>query len=186
MSTHDLLSMGIPVGEKIIRTVAVYGGLAVLLRAFGKRDLAQLNSFDLVVMLLLSNVVQNAVIGPDNSLVGGLLGAVVLVVVNSAVVRAVNRSPAAIAVFEGRPSRLVRDGRLDIAMVRRLGLRSADVEDALHRQGADSLDQVREAVLEPGGTIVVRQNERDQSATKGDLAALERRLVAAMGERAQA
>lgn len=180
MSTHDLLSMGIPVTEKVIRTVAVYGGLAFLLRVGGKRDLAQLNSFDLVVMLLLSNVVQNAVIGPDNSLVGGLLGALVLVVVNSVVVRGVNRSPAAVALFEGKPTRLVRDGRLDLRMVRRLGLRAGDIEEALHRQGADSIDQVSEAMLEPGGTIVVRQNEADQSATKGDLAALEQRLVAVM------
>ncbi len=186
MSASDLLSMGIPVSEKVVRTVVVYAGLALLLRVFGKRDLAQLNSFDLVVTLLLSNVVQNAVIGPDNSLVGGLLGALVLVAVNSLVVRSVNRSPAAIAVFEGRPTRLVRDGRLDERMLRRLGLRAADVEDALHRQGADSIDQVAEAVLEPGGTIVVRQNAIDQSATKGDLAAMERRLLAAVAARGPA
>jgi hypothetical protein len=71
----DLWRLGVPVAEKVVRIVLVYGGLAVLLRVAGKRNLAQLNSFDLVVVLLLSNVVQNAIIGPDNSLTGGLLGA---------------------------------------------------------------------------------------------------------------
>ena len=86
----DLFRMGEPVLEKGVRTVAVYAGVLLLLRLGGKRDLAQLNSFDLVVLLLLSNVVQNAVIGADDSLAGGLLGAVVLVAVNGAIVRTVS------------------------------------------------------------------------------------------------
>ena len=90
--SHDLLHVGIPLAEKVIRTVGVYVALAILLRLAGKRDLAQLNTFDLVVMLLLSNVVQNAVIGNDNSLTGGLLGAAALVVLNSFVVRLAGRS----------------------------------------------------------------------------------------------
>ncbi len=186
MIFHNLFVMGIPVAEKAIRTVAVYACLALLLRVFGKREMAQLNSFDLVVMLLLSNVVQNAVIGSDNSLLGGVLGALVLVALNAGVVRAVRHSDTAIAVFEGKPTPLIESGRLDDRKVRRLGLRRADIEQALHRQGADSIDQVEEAVMEPGGTIVVRQNPDDQSATKGDLAALERRVLAALGGRPDA
>src|SRR6266536_2192647 len=91
----DLWTLGVPVAEKVVRTAVVYGGLAVLLRVAGKRNLAQLNSFDLVVVLLLSNVVQNAIIGPDDSLTGALLAAVVLLGVNSLVVRVVNRSDLA-------------------------------------------------------------------------------------------
>ena len=83
----ELWTIGIPAADKVVRTVLVYVGLAVLLRLAGKRNLAQLNSFDLVVVLLLSNVVQNALIGPDNSLTGALLGAVVLLAVNAVVVR---------------------------------------------------------------------------------------------------
>ncbi len=181
MIFHHLFTMGIPVAEKVLRTVAVYGGMALLLRASGKRELAQLNSFDLVVMLLLSNVLQNAVIGNDNSLAGGLLGAVVLIALNAAVVRLVGRSDVSIAVFEGRPSELVRDGQVDEQALRRLGLRRGDLEEALHRQGADSLDQVADATMEPGGTIVVRQKDDDKAATKGDLAALEARLLSAVG-----
>lgn len=183
MIVHHLFVMGVPVAEKVLRTVAVYGGLALLLRVFGKRELAQLNTFDLVVMLLVSNVVQNAVIGSDNSLVGGLLGALLLVTLNFAVIRAVNRSDRATAVFEGRPTPLIRGGQVDERAIRRLGLRRADLEQALHRQGADSLDQVADATMEPGGMIVVRQNDGDQAATKADLVDLERRITAAIQSR---
>ena len=85
----DLWTVGIPLGEKVLRTVVVYGGLVVLLRFAGKRNLAQLNSFDLIVALLLASVVQNVLIGPDDSLAGGLLAAVVLLVTNALVVRLV-------------------------------------------------------------------------------------------------
>src|SRR5882757_3471337 len=118
----DMFSLQVPTLEKVLRTVLVYGGLAVLLRLAGKRDLAQLNTFDLVVMLLLSNVVQNAVIGPDNSLDGGLLGAVVLVAVNALWVRLVNRGPRLTKIFEGTPTTLVEDGKVT-GNLPRLGLR---------------------------------------------------------------
>ena len=108
-AAQDLFAIQIPVAEKLIRTVAVYGGIAILLRVAGKPDLAQLSTFDLVVMLLLSNVVQNAIIGADNSLSGGLLGAVVLVAANAVWVRVVARSgrveddtPASAARFTSR------------------------------------------------------------------------------------
>src|SRR6266540_3198323 len=121
----DLWTLGVPAAEKVVRTVLVYGGLAVLLRVAGKRNLAQLNSFDLVVVLLLSNVVQNAIIGPDDSLTGGLLGAVVLLGVNSLVVRIVDRS------------------------LRKEGLRRADVEAALRAQNAGGAMDVADATLSP-------------------------------------
>jgi uncharacterized membrane protein YcaP (DUF421 family) len=173
---HDLFVMQIPPAEKVFRTVAVYAGLAVLLRIGGKRDLAQLSTFDLVVMLLLSNVVQNAVIGEDNSLVGGLLGALVLIVVNAVWVRAVNRSPRLIRIFEGSPTVLVRDGRYIPRALRREGLRGGDIERALHLQGADSVAEVREATLTPGGGVVVQLEEAEQNASRGDLETVRRHL----------
>src|SRR5215510_2274985 len=97
--TGDLFRMGEPILEKGLRTVAVYAGILLLLRLGGKRDLAQLNSFDLVVLLLLSNVVQNAVIGNYNSLSGCLLGSFILIAVNGAIVRLVRRSDRAIRLF---------------------------------------------------------------------------------------
>jgi uncharacterized membrane protein YcaP (DUF421 family) len=166
---NDLLGLGISAPEKVIRTIVVYVGLAVLLRLAGKRDLAQLNSFDLVVMLLLSNVVQNAVIGPDNSLLGGLLGAAVLVAFNAFMVRVSVRSDRAFRVMEGTPSVLARDGRWDRATLRRLGLREADVDAALRRQNANDVSEVERVTLEPGGAVVATVAPEYQSPTKSDL-----------------
>jgi len=173
---HDLFSLGEPALEKGLRTAAVYAGILVLLRVGGKRDLAQLNSFDLVVLLLLSNVVQNAIIGNDNSLAGGLLGAAILVAINAVVVRVVQRSRTAVNLFEGTPTVLVRDGQVDRTALARLGLREGDVMTAVHRQGADMIDQVELATLTPGGGIVVDLTHDSMDATKGDIERLERKV----------
>jgi uncharacterized membrane protein YcaP (DUF421 family) len=174
--SDDLFTMGIPVVEKGIRTVAVYMGILLVLRIAGKRDLAQLNSFDFVVLLLLSNVVQNAIIGPDNSLSGGLLGAVILVGGNALLVRIVRHSELGVRLFEGSPSILVRDGKLDDAAIRRLGLREEDVIQAVRHQGASTVGEVKLAMLEPGGSILVTLFEDDENATKGDIRRLEQKL----------
>jgi uncharacterized membrane protein YcaP (DUF421 family) len=165
----DLFHIQIPVLEKVLRTVLVYAGLAILLRLAGKRDLAQLNTFDLVVMLLLSNVVQNSIIGNDNSLVGGLLGAAVLLAVNAVVVRVANRHPRLTKIFEGQPTDLVIDGK-PVGNLRRLGLRRADVAVALRHQGAGDITEVQRATLEPGGSIVVDLKKQASDATVSDLA----------------
>src|SRR5919202_4473755 len=100
------------IAEKVLRTVIVYVALVFLLRIFGKRELAQLNPFDLVVLLLLSNAVQNAIIGPDNTLVGGLLGAVTLLVLNYLVVRFMFKHKRLDQVLEGTPSVLIEKGQV--------------------------------------------------------------------------
>jgi uncharacterized membrane protein YcaP (DUF421 family) len=176
--SNDLFTMGIPIVEKAIRTVAVYFGILLLLRLAGKRDLAQLNSFDFVVLLLLSNVVQNAVIGNDNSLAGGALGAAILVLGNSIIVRVVRRNAVAVRLFEGDPTVLVRDGQLDQPAVRHLGLREEDVVQAIRHQGANDVDEVQEAILEPGGSIIVTLKEQEENATKADVQRLEAKLDA--------
>lgn len=169
MIWSDLWQTQIPLLEKVLRTVLVYGGLVVLLRLAGKRDLAQLNSFDLVVLLLLSNVVQNAVIGSDNSVSGGLFGAAVLVAINSAVVRLSIRYPRLQRMFEGLPTVLVRDGRPVPNALRRLGLRRGDVAAACRRQGADDISEIKQATLSPGGSIVVTLAEEYRDVTVADL-----------------
>jgi len=176
--SDDLFTMGVPVLEKGLRTVAVYTGILILLRLAGKRDLAQLNTFDLVVLLLLSNVVQNAIIGEDNSLLGGLLGATVLVAVNSVIVRVVRRSDGATRVFEGTPSTLVAGGKFDRPELRRLGLREEDVVQAIRHQGANDVEEVELAVIEPGGSIVVTLMADEENATKADVRRLETKLDA--------
>lgn len=176
--SDDLFTMGIPAVEKGIRTVAVYLGILILLRLAGKRDLAQLNTFDFVVLLLLSNVVQNAIIGPDNTLSGGLLGAAILVAGNSLLVRVVRRNESLVRLFEGTPTSLVCDGTLDRDAIARLGLREEDVIQALRHQGANDADEVQSATLEPGGSIVVVLKEDEENATKADVRRLEAKLDA--------
>src|ERR1041384_4775253 len=104
---HDMFITHLPLLEKILRPIIVYVFLVVLLRVFGKRELAQLNPFDLVVLLSLSNTVQNAIIGDDNSVTGGIIGAVSLLVTNYLVVRFLFKHRRLDEVIEGRPSVLV-------------------------------------------------------------------------------
>jgi uncharacterized membrane protein YcaP (DUF421 family) len=175
---NDLMDLGVSAPDKIVRTVAVYVVLAVLIRLAGKRDLAQLNAFDLVVVLLLSNVVQNAIIGPDNSLLGGALGAVVLVAVNAGVNRLVRRSDALARVLEGHRTVLATNGHWRDEALRHEGLRRADVDAAVRRQGGTAMQQVEEVAIEPGGAIVATLKDDYQPATRADLARVEAKLEA--------
>ena len=171
-------AMDLTLAEKMARTVAVYLAIAALIRFVGKRLMAQMNSLDLVVVLLLSNVVQNAIIGPDNSLLGGLLGALVLVGFNAVLDRLAQRFGAVRWLLEGSPTTLIRDGRVDEAAVRRLGLTDNELLLALRHLGADHPEEVRLASLEPGGSIVVRLKPQEQSATKQDVATAVEQLKA--------
>jgi uncharacterized membrane protein YcaP (DUF421 family) len=166
---QSMFGFEIPPAEKILRTLGVYLGLAIIMRLAGKRQLAQLNSFDLIVMLLLSNVVQNAVIGPDNSLTGGLLGAVVLVGLNAVLERIATATKRTTWIFEGAPTTLVSGGRILEKQVRRTGLRDSAVMAALRHQGANNLGEVRRATLEPGGSISVELTRESENATYGEL-----------------
>jgi uncharacterized membrane protein YcaP (DUF421 family) len=154
----------------------VYGVLLFLLRLGGKRTAAQLNTFDLVVLLLVSNVVQNAIIGPDNSAIGGLIGAFVLVGANDLVVRFVRRNDFIDKAMEGTETRLVQHGAFLDREMRRLGIRTADLEVALRRQGAEHVRQVEQADLHPSGAIVVNLRPEAHGASSEDIARLEGKL----------
>ena len=166
---RSLFGFDIPATEKILRTLVVYLGLAIIMRLAGKRQLAQLNSFDLIVMLLVSNVVQNAIIGPDNSVAGGLLGAAVLVGFNAVLERLSMLSDRMTMIFEGRPTTLVSDGRIVESQILRAGLRDPVIVSALRHQGASSVEDVELATLEPGGIISVELTRNAENATYGEL-----------------
>ena len=146
----------VTVAEKIVRTVVVYFALVSLLRIFGKRELAQLNPFDLVVLLLLSNAVQNAIIGPDNTLVGGLLGAVTLLVLNYLVVRFMFRHKRLDQILEGDPTVLIEHGQLRRAELAKELLTESELQTVAHRQGFANIDEVETCVLEPGGVFFMQ------------------------------
>jgi uncharacterized membrane protein YcaP (DUF421 family) len=145
----------LPILEKLLRPVIVYLVLVLLLRLFGKRELAQLNPFDLVVLLSLSNTVQNAIIGDDNSVTGGLIGAFSLLAINWLVVRVLFRSRKLTKVIEGRATVLVMNGQIDQRALRRESLTREELLDVIHRQGFEDFDQVRRCELEPNGTFYV-------------------------------
>src|SRR5437867_7792909 len=107
-----IFAPGAPVIEKILRPLIVYFFLVAALRVFGKRELAQLNPFDLVVLLSLSNTVQNAIIGNDNSLTGGVIGALALLGINYLVVRFLFRHRRLDQIFEGDPATLIENGQM--------------------------------------------------------------------------
>jgi uncharacterized membrane protein YcaP (DUF421 family) len=196
---HALFPPDIPFAEKIFRTAVVYAFLLIGLRLAGKRELSQLNPFDLVVMLLLSNTVQNAIIGNDNSLIGGIAGATALLVINAVVVRALFRL-GKLDRLEGSPESLIHKGRLVRKHLDREMITVAELEAAARRQGIESLAHVNECRLETGGALsfierhptqdeqrhhealgVLGQIEARQRAMLEQLTALERKIAGITG-----
>ena len=149
----DMFVLAVPVLEKILRPVTVYAFLVISLRLSGKRELVQLNPFDLVVLLTLSNTVQNAIIGDDNSVTGGIIGATSLLVVNYLVVRFLYSHRALDQLVEGRADVLIEDGKVKTRNLRRELITMAQLEAAARKQGFESVSEVQQCVLEPGGTI---------------------------------
>ncbi|MGC1463439.1 MAG: YetF domain-containing protein [Terracidiphilus sp.] len=154
-----MFQLPLPILEKLARPAIVYLVLVVLLRIFGKRELAQLNPFDLVVLLSLSNTVQNAIIGDDNSVSGGVIGAFGLLAINWMVVRVLFRSPRLTRILEGRSVVLVRNGQIDLKALERESLSREELTEVIHRQGFEGLAQVRKCELEPNGTFYVEAYE---------------------------
>jgi uncharacterized membrane protein YcaP (DUF421 family) len=155
----DMFQLPLPILEKLLRPAIVYLALVVLLRIFGKRELAQLNPFDLVVLLSLSNTVQNAIIGNDNSVTGGIIGAFSLLAVNWLIVRVLFQSPRLTRMFEGRSTVLVRDGQIEKKALERESLTHEELLNVIHRQGFDHVHKVHRCELEPNGTFYVEAFE---------------------------
>jgi len=150
---HSMFFLQLPVLEKILRPMIVYLALVVFLRIFGKRELAQLNPFDLVVLLSLSNTVQNAMIGDDNSVSGGIIGALSLLVINWLLTRVLFHAPKLNDALEGDETVLVRHGAVDWAAAKKEALTDLELRSVLHRQGFDRFEEVEKLVLEPNGNF---------------------------------
>ncbi|MEU6440770.1 YetF domain-containing protein [Streptomyces sp. NPDC047046] len=178
---HDMLTIQLPIAEKILRTVLVYAAMVVLFRLSGKRGLASLNTFDFVVVFLLSNVVQNAVIGADDSLLGGLVGAVTLVAVNALMNRLTVASPRIARALEGTSTTVVENGFVMTGAVRRLAVRPSEIEHAVRVQNGDGISDVASARLEPDGQLIVVLKQSAGAPTRADVTRLEKRLTAIEG-----
>jgi len=150
---NDMFLLGLPVAEKILRSCLIYIFLVVGLRLFGKRELAQTNTFDFIVLLTLSNTVQNAIIGDDNSITGGVIGASSLLVLNYMVVRFLFRRAKLDRFLEGAPALLIEDGTVQQHNLDRELITLEELTAAAHKQGLRSLDDVERCVLETGGSV---------------------------------
>ncbi len=154
-----MFHLNLPVFEKILRPVLVYLFLVGFLRLFGKRELAQLNPFDLVVLLSLSNTVQNAMIGDDNSVSGGVIGALSLLTVNYLLTRVLYRLPKLNDTFQGTETVLIRRGVVDWAAAKKEALTELELRSVLHKQGYDEFEEVEKCVLEPNGNFYIEGNK---------------------------
>ena len=152
---HNLWSIGSSWQERAVRAIIVYVFLLVLFRIFGRRELGQLTGFDIIVLLTVSNILQNAMIGNDNSVTGGIVGAAVLLAANLTLALIVFRSRRAERVVEGSPRVLIHDGVLQHDQIKMELLTEQDVLSAVHREGLDSFSDVRLAIAEPNGMISV-------------------------------
>ncbi|QXE38939.1 DUF421 domain-containing protein [Streptomyces sp. GMY02] len=173
----DIFELHITVVEKVARTLLVYVLILVLFRLTGKRGLADLNAFDFVVIFLLSNVVQNAIIGDDLSVTGGVIGAVTLVAANAAINRWLAVDERVAHIIEGTPTTVIEDGKPVRKAIKRLGLRSDELSDAVRKQTGSEISSVAHSRLEPDGRLVVVLRREERSATRSDIDELERRLI---------
>ena len=154
---RDMFVLTLPIAEKVVRPIIVYIALVVLLRIFGKRELAQLNPFDLVVLLSLSNTVQNAIIGEDNTVSGGIIGAFTLLLVNYVVVRFLFGHRRLDQIVEGKSAVLMKEGRVCKDQLAKELITIAELQTVVRRQGLEGLHEVETCVLEPGGGFVIKR-----------------------------
>jgi len=162
----DMFVITLPILEKILRPVIVYFFLVLMLRLSGKRELVQLNPFDLVVLLTLSNTVQNAIIGDDNSVSGGVLGASSLLAVNYLTVRFLYKHKKLDQIVEGKADLLIEGGQLRPEHLKKELITRAQLEAAARKQGFGSLSEVEQCSLEPGGTLSFIGKKPDADALR--------------------
>jgi uncharacterized membrane protein YcaP (DUF421 family) len=172
-----------PVLEKMARPVIIYAFLVIGLRLAGKRELAQLNPFDLVVLLTLSNAVQNAIIGDDNSVTGGVIGAATLLAVNYLVVRFLFRHRRLDEIAEGQPAKLIENGRVRRRALAKELITESELLTVAHRQGFANLKEIETCILEPGGAFFMEgktppPNEARHNDLMAKLDGISRQLAA--------
>jgi uncharacterized membrane protein YcaP (DUF421 family) len=150
-----VFDLGTPAWQIVVRSAIVYAAVLGGLRLLGKREIGQVSLADLVLILLIANAVQNAMVGPDTSLAGGLVAAAVLLAVNLALTYGGIRLPLLGRALEGRRVALIVDGRLQPAPLRRTGVSREELLTAIHENQLAGLEDVYEAFLEPDGQISV-------------------------------
>ena len=180
---HVFTKSDIGLLEKVLRTLVVYIFLLIGLRLGGKRELGMLNPFDLVVLLVLSNTLQNAIIGPDNSVFGGLFGATTLLVINYLVVRFLFAHPKLERYVEGSAVILIQDGKIIRRNMRRELITDDELKSRARLQGIENLSQIKCARIEVGGALTFvattpTPEERWEAEVRRRLDAIDKSLAA--------
>jgi uncharacterized membrane protein YcaP (DUF421 family) len=159
-----MFTMAVPIWELIVRGIIVYLFLLALLRITGKRQVGQLAPFDLVLLLVLANAVQNSMNAGDNSLIGGLITATTLIGLNFLVSMVTHRNKTLEAIIEGRPQILIHNGKLFEDVMVKAQLTHHELNAALRRSGCSTVAEVHTAVLENNGAIsVVAMKDKETS-----------------------
>jgi len=175
--TH-IWHLQVSAGEKVVRSILIYAFVIIALRVFGKRELGQTNTLDLVVLLLMANAVQNGIIGNDVSVTGAVIGATVLFTLNNFLARAQYRFPILSFLFEGKPTELISDGRPNVGALRHEQISLPELRAIARRQGFLDLGKVQTAILETNGVVTMwatGEPRRYHPAMPGGLRAGKRR-----------
>lgn len=144
----------------ILRSLAVYFFMTIALRVFGKKELSQLNTADIILILLISNSVQNAMVGPDTSLAGGLVAALVLFVINFMIKKLTHKYKVLNDLLLDKPEILIHDGKLDFKALSKLDISDEELKEAMREHGLEFFKDVKLCMLEIDGTISVISQEK--------------------------
>ncbi|MDQ6469490.1 DUF421 domain-containing protein [Flavobacterium sp. LHD-80] len=155
-----------PYLDIIIRSVAVYFFMTIALRIFGKKELSQLNTADIILILLISNSVQNAMVGPDTSLTGGLVAALVLFIINFVIKKLTRKYKVIGDLILDKPEVLIHDGKLDFKALSKLDISDEELKEAMREHGIEFFKNVKLAMLEIDGTIsIISEDEKKLKQT---------------------
>lgn len=148
-----------PYLDIVIRSVSVYFFMVIALRIFGKRELSQLNSADIVLILLISNSVQNAMVGSDTSLEGGIIAAFVLFLTNFILKKVIDKSPFIKELMVSKPQVLIHNGKIEFKTLAKLSITSDELDEAIREHGVENYKAVKLAMLEIDGNISIISGE---------------------------
>lgn len=155
-----------PYLDIVLRSIAVYFFMVIALRVFGKKELSQLNSSDIILILLISNSVQNAMVGPNTSLLGGITAAFVLFVINFLFKKTIFKSTFVKNLILDKPEILIHDGKTEYETLSKLGITTDELEEAMREHGVIHYDEVKLAMFETDGNISIISGKEHLKHTK--------------------
>lgn len=154
-----------PILDVVVRSLCVYLFMVIAIRLFGKNQLSQLNAGDVVLLLLISNAVQNAMVGENTSLQGGLVAALVLFIANFIVKRFMFTSKKFESFLEDDPVILIKDGKIDQDALNKVKISRDELDEAVREHGVDGIKNVKLSVLEVDGNISVISEDEESKQT---------------------